>query len=76
MFSFDCVDCGIHTVKIGEYYMVHNHLWPGVKMLCLGCLETRLGRQLVKEDFKDCDANHKPWLKQSERFLERLNENP
>ena len=53
--TFRCVDCGAD--KDGEYYMVSDELWaasgmaPNGGMLCLACLEQRIGRRLVKEDF-------------------------
>jgi hypothetical protein len=52
---FHCVDCGEH--KDGEYYMVTDELWaasgiaPHGGMLCLLCLERRIGRPLAGEDF-------------------------
>ena len=52
-----CVDCGVHTIKIGEFYMVHSHaspLDPRGGMLCIGCLEERIGRRLSPADFTDC----------------------
>ena len=38
-----------------EYYMVHDHVWQAAQApergyLCIGCLETRLGRQLQRGD--------------------------
>jgi hypothetical protein len=69
-----CDDCGADTTpctgKRGcrhsgtwEYYMVHNHLWPGgVHYLCVGCLERRLGRRLTAADFTDVPVNEPdPW---------------
>lgn len=60
-----CFDCGlrIHTIENGwEFYMVHNEIWNlsggGTNQLCILCLENRIGRQLCKEDFTDCPANH------------------
>jgi hypothetical protein len=50
-----CVDCRADTRILNEYYMVHDHVWPIGKfdgMLCIGCIEKRIGRQLVPEDFK------------------------
>ena len=50
-----CVDCG--EDKEGEYYMVADEVWAASGlgkndgMLCLGCLERRIGRELVPEDF-------------------------
>jgi hypothetical protein len=52
-----CVDCGLDTFKADHYYMVGNELWaaagmePFGGMLCLHCLEERIGRKLVYEDF-------------------------
>ena len=50
-----CVDCG--EEKDGEYYTVANEVWaasglaPHGGMLCLACLERRIGRLLVPGDF-------------------------
>jgi hypothetical protein len=57
--DFRCRDCGIDTSirGIAEYYAVHDAVWaaagmaPNSGMLCIGCLEERLGRQLVGADF-------------------------
>jgi hypothetical protein len=52
---FRCVDCG--EDKDGEYYMVADELWaasglgPDDGMLCLVCLERRIGRRLAIGDF-------------------------
>jgi hypothetical protein len=55
-----CVDCHVDTWVIDEFYMVKEELWPlsgyGT-MLCIGCLEARLGRRLVSSDFTDCPLN-------------------
>jgi hypothetical protein len=61
---FRCRKCGIDTLKIGEIYMLRDELWqlaiergrvpgkPGFEgMLCIDCVEGRLGRRLVYEDF-------------------------
>jgi hypothetical protein len=53
----DCLDCGINTTAIGHYpYHLRDDLWfalvPGGRgMLCLDCLEVRLGRPLRRTDF-------------------------
>jgi hypothetical protein len=61
-----CADCGVGTHSINEYYMVKNHVWVqaqgGTKLLCIGCLEKRIGRTLTRSDFDDAasvnaDAN-------------------
>jgi hypothetical protein len=52
-----CVDCDADTLAIGHYYMVSNDLWasagiePDGGMLCLNCLEKRIGRRLTYDDF-------------------------
>jgi hypothetical protein len=61
-----------------EYYMVHDALWklagmePDGGMLCIGCLETRLGRKLVRGDFTDYPINSGQLFPQSSRLRERL----
>jgi hypothetical protein len=51
---FRCVDCGKDTGG-GEYYTVEDDLWAasGAEdgMLCLACLERRIGRPLTEDDF-------------------------
>jgi hypothetical protein len=72
--DFSCRDCGVDTSKNGEYYMVTNQVWSLAKlgrgMLCIGCLESRIGRQLKPADFMDAYINHK--IIQSERLKNRL----
>lgn len=75
-----CADCGVYTV--GEYYMVRDDIWERVwgdrpGLLCIGCLESRLGRTLASDDFTDCRVNDPdfPWLR-SERLLHRLTTRP
>ena len=45
--DFRCEDCGSNY---DEYYMVQNDIWKtygaGGSMLCIGCLEKRMGRKL------------------------------
>lgn len=70
---FFCVDCGFDTFH-QEYYSVRHHLWPLPKMggmLCIGCLEERLGFTLTPEDFIDCPLNRETHNK-SDRLLDRL----
>ena len=59
---WNCKDCGKNTFKNNkDYYVVTDKLWLkfGISkgMLCFGCFEKRLGRPLIKEDFKDCGVN-------------------
>lgn len=56
--SFTCIDCGKDTRT--EYYMVWDWIWRRVNtvgMLHVRCLENRLGRLLVWQDFMDCPLN-------------------
>lgn len=77
--EFNCLDCGLNTLFANEYYMVQHDLWDSVTastkgkgMLCVGCLEVRVGRVLVWSDFTDAPINHIYWNSQSERLQERL----
>lgn len=75
---FACVDCPDNTCDIDEYYMVHDHLWaeacmgPDDGMLCIGCLESRLGRRLVASDFTPYPVNVDPAFVRSARLVSRL----
>ena len=73
---FTCTDCAACTLCILEYYMVTDQVWSSVAdrgMLCIGCLEQRLGRKLTAVDFTACPLNDETvaWPK-SDRLLERL----
>lgn len=58
-----CVDCKVNCLKIKEYYMVTDSCWkragmqPLGGMLCIGCLEKRLGKKLTARNFTDCSLN-------------------
>ena len=59
---FDCLDCKVCTNCCNEYYMVTDKVWrkanpKGRGMLCIGCLELRLGRLLTSHDFIDAPVN-------------------
>jgi hypothetical protein len=55
----ECLDCRARAWRdLCEDFYVLDHVWlqavPGVEgMLCIGCLEARLGRQLVRNDFQN-----------------------
>lgn len=56
-----CQDCPI-DIGFDNYYMVHDSLWKqahpnGSGMLCLPCLEKRVGRRLVMSDFTNAVIN-------------------
>jgi hypothetical protein len=65
---FRCVDCGKDTGgETGEYYMVRDDIWaasglaPHGGMLCLACLERRIGRPLTGRDFAALWPNASAW---------------
>jgi len=64
---FCCIDCGKCTHCSGEYYMVRDELWAasGVEsnggMLCLLCLERRIGRALTAADWTTIGPNLDAW---------------
>jgi hypothetical protein len=77
-----CLDCRMHMRGSGEYYVVTDKVWKeAVGMsrkadkseLCIGCLESRLGRQLTRDDFTACDVNYdvRFWPK-SDRLFSRM----
>lgn len=75
--EFNCVKCGCNTLYHGEYYMVHNKLWKQAHrkrkgMLCIGCFEENLGRQLTSKDFTDAPVNNIDMFEKSERLKSRL----
>ena len=88
-FDTICVDCGVETLptddRAAEFYMVHDDVWAaaGVPVpggcLCVGCLETRLGRQLTRADFTDAPINdvatsdsRYAWSYRTDRLRQRL----
>jgi hypothetical protein len=63
---FMCWDCTVCTLCTDEYYMVDDELWysateeldtPTDIMLCIGCLESRIGGKLTADDFPDLPIN-------------------
>lgn len=79
---FRCMDCNVDTFR-SEYYMLKHEIWDYIvsfensrKMLCIGCVEERLGRELTGSDFLDCPANElskKGYWPSSDRLQDRLN---
>lgn len=64
--DFSCVGCGVDTDHAHEYsYMVTDEVWKAslrraryrsehastYDLMCIRCLEARLGRRLVRADF-------------------------
>lgn len=65
---FVCIDCKINTHVINEYYMLKDPVWakahPGDRgMLCIACVERRLGRLLKHGDFAPYPINYGVFLK-------------
>jgi hypothetical protein len=75
---FLCDDCYTDTRHIHEYYMVHDYIWaqagmlPEPSVLCIGCLEIRLGRILEPKDFTIAQVNDPCILNSSARLRFRL----
>lgn len=69
--EFDCIDCGTSTFQ-KEYYMVWDRLWEKAGMdkgmLCIDCLENRLGHRLEVHDFTYAPVNYVFFAKNAERF--------
>lgn len=74
--NFTCLDCRANTLYLGEYYMVEDEVWKEAKMkegmLCIDCLEKRIGRTLKCEDFKKCPLNILPNIPKSDHLLNRM----
>mgnify|MGYP001608719832 CR=1 FL=1 len=75
-----CLDCGIDTGKIHEHYFVHTILWLKAAgsihgMLCVNCMEVRLGRRLQKSDFPNVGINNPKLYPMSNRLIERITGN-
>lgn len=74
--KWDCVDCDANTSY--EHYFVKNEIWCGlakmteVGMLCIGCLELRIGRILKPEDFTDAHINNPKTHPMTERLRSRV----
>lgn len=71
-----CIDCKAEDCN-GDYYMVKDCIWNEAVlkvdrsgMLCIECLEKRLGRKLVTSDFftTDCGFLFTPdnWFEEDE----------
>ena len=75
-----CYDCGWDTRR--EYYMVHDAIWLAAGMtksryqgtgeyLCVPCLEERIGRGLLPEDFTAYPVNDPPYPRRPSRLAKR-----
>jgi hypothetical protein len=53
-----CMDCELNTSRLREHFMLEQDVWESIirlserdGMLCVGCVELRLGRTLTPDDF-------------------------
>lgn len=71
-----CADCQDCTLCNEEYYMVWDNLWQNAgldeEMMCIGCLENRIQRQLINKDFTKYPINERTFGKRSDRLNDRL----
>jgi hypothetical protein len=78
-----CVDCEFDTFAGREYYTVNDTVWeaaskaspplPGGRgLLCIGCLERRLGRELTCADFPSDNPLNQRGDSLSDRIRNRL----
>lgn len=71
-----CVDCSENTSY--EHYFAKNDVWFGlanmgeIGMLCVGCLELRIGRRLTPEDFTDAHINDPKTHPMTDRLRSRI----
>lgn len=75
--KFLCLDCNIDTGKAAELYMLNNSTWhlTGLRkygMLCVGCVEKRIGRELNATDFNDSYLNKPRTGIKSARLIDRM----
>ena len=80
-----CADCGVGTFTLGEWYLVKDEVWaqawagrlkswhrlPGQQILCIGCLEKRIGRTLMASDFITDEPINDP-AKATTRMSDRM----
>ena len=77
-----CYDCGHDCAYMGERFMLHDDVWWSLldrgeaytagAMLCVGCVEQRLGRRLTSSDFLPCPLNHGGGYARSLRLRHRM----
>lgn len=71
-----CVDCDTDTKY--EHYFAKNDVWFGeakmgeAGMLCIGCLEKRIGRLLKASDFTSAHINDPRRYSKTARLVDRL----
>lgn len=84
--GFECSDCSVNTEEIDETFMLTDDLWArvvateppvrpnagGVVVLCVGCIEHRIGRELQPPDFKTVPLSDPTLNAMSPRLLTRI----
>lgn len=71
-----CVDCSENTQL--EHYFAKPEVWFSLAkmtetgMLCIGCLEARIGRKLHKNDFTNAHINDPRRYSKTTRLVDRL----
>lgn len=75
--KFICLDCKVDTSKLNEHYMLVDSTWSltglgKYGMLCIGCVELRIGRKLVKSDFNNSYLNNPRTCSKSARLINRM----
>jgi hypothetical protein len=80
-----CVDCKVNVYLIMECeYIVNQHVWEAAGLeqwrgglLCIGCLEVRIGRRLERADFELSNPLTRAGMRVgSYRLRDRLHVNP
>jgi len=64
--NMPCHKCGVPDIGDDYPYMLHDELWqslgvPIKSFMCIGCVESILGRQLIPSDFKPDAPINWPW---------------
>lgn len=75
--KFLCLDCNEDTGRSGEHYMLNDSTWhlTGLKkfgMLCVCCVEKRIGRMLKASDFNNSYLNNPRTGMISARLMNRM----
>jgi hypothetical protein len=76
-----CIECNMDTstpTGPNEWFMLVSEVWAltGLSrtggVLCIGCTERRVGRELAPDDFDGTLGTNRPSLADSDRMLNRL----
>jgi hypothetical protein len=75
--KFLCLDCNVDTGKSGEHYMLNDSTWSltglgKYGMLCVRCVERRIGRKLRSNDFNNSYLNKPRTGIISNRLMDRM----